>query len=103
MKVTINNQEIILKNAFRALIAYEQITEKAFNPVTMTDMIIYFYSVVISSANLETPISLEDFISYLDENQGLLEEFSKWVIASQNANNVFQKEEKKTSKRKVKK
>ena len=103
MKVTINNQEIILKNSFRALIAYEQITEKAFNPVTMTDMIIYFYSVVISSANLETPISLEDFISYLDENQGLLEEFSKWVIASQNANNVFQKEEKKTSKRKVKK
>lgn len=80
MKVTINNQEIILKNSFRALIAYEQITEKAFNPVTMTDMIIYFYSVVISSANLETPISLEDFISYLDENQGLLEEFSNGLL-----------------------
>ena len=104
MKVTIKDEEITLKQSFRALIIYEQITEKPFNPITMTDMIIYFYSVVMaSSPSDETPISLEDFIDYLDINQGLLEEFSQWIVNNQKVDKAFQKEEKKTSVRKRKK
>ena len=49
MKVTIKEKEITLKQSFRALIAYEQITNETFNPSTITDMILYFYCVIISS------------------------------------------------------
>lgn len=79
MKITINEQEIVLKNTFRSAIAYEQITEKTFNPRTVTDMLIYFYCVAISSADMEKPITLDEFISWLDDNPNAMTEFSNWV------------------------
>ena len=49
MKITINDKEIELKNKLRAILIYEQITDKTFNPTTLTDMMLYFYCVVLAN------------------------------------------------------
>ena len=43
MVVTIKEKTITLKNSMRAIMVYEQITGKPFSPITMTDLVIYFY------------------------------------------------------------
>lgn len=105
MKVTIKEKEITLKSSFRALIAYEQITNHAFNPSTITDMILYFYCVIISSKEFDDePMTFEEFIDYLDEHQDLLNTFTTWLTESSKQNQIFEgKEEKKTAVKKTKK
>ena len=105
MKVTIKEKEITLKSSFRALIAYEQITNHAFNPSTITDMILYFYCVIISSKEFDNePMRFEEFMDYLDEHQELLTDFTTWLTESSKQNQIFEgKEEKKTAVKKTKK
>ena len=104
MKVTIKEKEITLKSSFRALIAYEQITNHAFNPSTITDMILYFYCVIISSKEFDEPMTFEAFMDYLDEHQELLTDFTTWLTESSKQNQIFEgKEEKKTEDKKTKK
>ena len=105
MKVTIKEKEITLKSSFRALIAYEQITNHTFNPSTITDMILYFYCVIISSKEFDNePMSFDDFMDYLDEHQDLLNTFTTWLTESSKQNQIFEgKEEKKTAVKKTKK
>lgn len=97
MKIIINDQEIVLKNTFRSAIAYEQITEKTFNPKTVSEMIIYFYCVVISSGDMEKPITLDDFIAWLDENPLMMQEFSQWVYDVNMQQGEFSKNKKKVT------
>lgn len=105
MKVTIKEKEITLKSSFRALIAYEQITNHTFNPSTITDMILYFYCVIISSKEFDNePMTFDEFIDYLDEHQDLLNTFTTWLTESSKQNQIFEgKEEKKTAVKKTKK
>lgn len=104
MKVTIKEKEITLKSSFRALIAYEQITNHAFNPSTITDMILYFYCVIICSKEFDEPMTFEEFMDYLDEHQELLTDFTTWLTESSKQNKIFEgKEEKKTAVKKTKK
>ena len=49
MKVVIKEQEIELKKTMRSYMMFESITDKAFAPKTLTDMVTYFYCVVMSS------------------------------------------------------
>lgn len=104
MKVTIKDKEITLKSSFRALIAYEQITNHTFNPSTITDMILYFYCVIISSKEFDEPMTFDEFMDYLDEHQDLLNTFTTWLTESSKQNQIFEgKEEKKTAVKKTKK
>lgn len=104
MKVTIKEKEITLKSSFRALIAYEQITNHTFNPSTITDMILYFYCVIISSKEFDEPMTFDEFMDYLDEHQELLTDFTTWLTESSKQNQIFEgKEEKKTEVKKTKK
>lgn len=103
MNVNIKNQEITLKSTFRSMVAYEQITHQMFNPKTFTDMMIYFYSVIISSkAKDSEEITFDDFLDWLDENPSLMTEFSIWVQNISENEKIFQGDEKKTTKRKTK-
>ena len=104
MKVTIKEKEITLKSSFRALIAYEQITNHVFNPSTITDMILYFYCIIISSKEFDEPMTFDEFMDYLDEHQDLLNTFTTWLTESSKQNQIFEgKEEKKTAVKKTKK
>ena len=79
MTITINNKEVTLKKSFRSYIIYESATVKPFAPNTLTDSILFFYCVVISS-NSELDVTFDDFLTWLDENNTALAEFTEWLI-----------------------
>ena len=79
MTITINNKEVTLKKTFRSVIAYELAMKKPFNPTTLSETIMYFYCVIISS-DTELEITYDDFITWLDNNETSLKNFTEWVI-----------------------
>ena len=88
MKVTINDKEIELKNKLRAILIYEQITEKVFNPTSMTDMMLYFYCVILAN---EPSINLTfmEFMDMLDNAPELFDNFNKWLIQLNKVNGQY--------------
>lgn len=83
MEITIKDKTISLRYSFRAFMIYENITKKSFNPQNMTDIILFFYSVIMAS-DKENPLELDDFLDWLDENPDSLNEFSKWLTSKVN-------------------
>lgn len=79
MTITINNTTFELKNTIRSYIIYENITNEVFNPHTLTNIIIYFYSVVMAS-NKNLVLTFEEFTDWLDDNMIELDNFTKWLV-----------------------
>lgn len=101
MKITINNHDVELKKTFRSYVIYESITDKIFAPKTMSDIITYFYSVVLASdRNLE--LTFDEFIDWLDDNEDALNDFEQWLTKINEVDSQFQskKKEKKTKEKK---
>ena len=88
MQITINDKNIELKQTMRSIMVYEQITGKPFSPQTVTDILIYFYSVVIASnINLELPF--DEFMNWIDENPEEFENFNKWLAKMHEKNGAM--------------
>ena len=86
MTITINDKDIELKYTLRSMMMYENITGKTFAPEGVSDILTFFYCVVVASAkNYE--LKFDDFLDVIDDNQDKLNEFSLWltnVVATQN-------------------
>ncbi len=78
MKITYHEKEYELKYSFRALMIYENITQKSFQPKSLTDIITFFYSIVLASAKGDI-IDYNEFIDWLDDNVDELNNFSLWL------------------------
>lgn len=78
MTITIKDKEFQLKYSFRALMIYENITKKSFNPKTVTDMVVFFYSIVLAS-NKGCELLFDDFLDWIDENPEKVNDFSNWL------------------------
>jgi len=91
MKLNIKDKEIELKYSIRALLMYENMTDKTFSTSTLlTDMVVFMYCVVISSSK-DYSLSFDDFIDFLDENPDAIQEFAEWLKNNVNSNNNFTK------------
>ena len=90
MTFKIKDKEIELKYSIRAMIMYENMTDKSFSPQNLTDIITFMYCVVISSAK-DYSITFDEFIDFLDENPNAVNDFGEWLTSSTNANNTFSK------------
>ena len=53
-------------------------TKKTFNPSTISEMILYFYCVIIAS-DTELEITYDDFLNWLDDNENTLKDFTMWL------------------------
>ena len=62
MNITYKEKEYELKYSFRSLMIYENITGQGFNPKTLSDLITFFYSLLVTAAKDE----LIDFNEFLD-------------------------------------
>lgn len=102
MKITIKEKEIELKQSFRSLIIYEGIKGEAFAPKTISDIIIYFYSVVLGS-EVGIQLTFDEFLEVLDANPDLLNGFSEWMLNNEKMAESFQQNEEKKTTRKAKK
>lgn len=78
MEITINEKKVNLKYSFRAMMIYENITNKSFNPKGISDVVVFFYSVVLASTK-DTSYSFDSFIDWLDDNPGAINDFSMWL------------------------
>lgn len=88
MKITIKEQEVTLKYGFRSLMVYEQIMGKTFEPKGITEVLTFMYCVIISSEkNLE--FSYDEFLDMIDEQPGLIKEFSEWLTETVQRNNFL--------------
>lgn len=85
MRISIYNKEVELKQTLRALFIYEKITNEMFNPSTLTNIVIYFYSVVMAS-DKNLAISFEEFTDWLDNNMTELTNFTNWLAQVNNKN-----------------
>lgn len=90
MTITIKDKDIELKYTIRAMIMYENMTEKSFAPQSLTDIITFMYCVVVSSAK-DYSIKFDEFIDYLDENPNIINDFGNWLTSNTNSNNNFSK------------
>lgn len=90
MQITINEKKITLKKSFRSLIAYESAMGKTFNPTTITESIMYFYCVIISSDS-DIELSFDNFMNWLDNNPNSLKEFTQWLIEQNEIENKLTK------------
>lgn len=88
MTININGKDIELKNTFRSLIIYENITGEVFTPNTITNILLYFYSVVMA-CDKDSTMSFDDFTSWLDDNQQELNNFTNWLVTINNKNSYL--------------
>ena len=84
MEITIKGNTVSLKYSFRALMIYENIAQKSFNPKGISDVVVFFYSVVVASTK-DTTLSFDDFIDWLDDNATAINDFSVWLTSVFNA------------------
>jgi hypothetical protein len=90
MKLTIKGKEIELKYSIRSLLMYENMTDKSFSSTTMTDLVVFFYCVVISSSQ-DYSYTFDEFIDYIDENPTIISEFAEWLKNTVDTNNNIKK------------
>lgn len=98
MKIKIKDLEITLKNSFRSLIIYEAMTKKTFKPETITDVIVYFFSVISASANPQQ-VDWDDFMDWLDNTPTAIAEFQNWLTSTMSFNGQFGNDTKKKVKK----
>ena len=90
MTITINEKNIELKYSLRAMLMYENMTDKTFSPSTLTDVITYMYCVVISSSK-DYSIKFDDFIDVLDSDPSIITKFTEWLNTVVKSNEIFKK------------
>lgn len=90
MNININDKEITLKYSLRAMMMYENVTNKTLNPSDITEVVTFFYCVVLASSK-DYSLSFEDFMDWLDENPDTLKEFGEWLQATFTNTNKLKK------------
>ena len=79
MKVKIKGQEVQLKQTMRSMIFFEKIQGKAFDIVTISDVIIYFYCCILASKS-DIDLDINDFFDWLDDNKEAFQDFNIWLM-----------------------
>lgn len=91
MNITINNKNIELKYSIRALMMYENIKEETFSPSNITNIVTFMYCIIVSSAK-NYSITLDEVLDAIDENNGLLKEFTEWLAKTTENQNKLKKD-----------
>lgn len=78
MKIKINDKEIDLKITMRAMIIFEKIADKPFNPITITDLILYFYATILACCP-DFDMTFDYFLYYLDDDPSLFKQFTDFI------------------------
>lgn len=88
MVINIKGQEVTLKYSFRSLIMYENIQNKSFDPKTTTDVLVFFFCIIISSAK-GIDLTFDEFLDMIDDNPELLIDFTKFLTSEMDKNDMF--------------
>lgn len=88
--MTFNDKEIELKYSIRAMMMYENITDSSFNPKNLTDILTFFYCIVVTSMK-DYSYSFDNFLDDIDAEPSKLEELTEWMNSNISNQNTFKK------------
>lgn len=88
MKIKIKDKEIELKYKIRAIILYENIMNKSFNPQTSLDVMVFFLCVLLAS-DKTLQLTLDELIDTVDDNPQILVDFSDWLSNEMTKQNMM--------------
>lgn len=93
MKITIKGKEVELKYSLRALMMYENIENKTFQPTSLQNLMTFFYVIVVASSK-DYSLTFDEFIDFVDEdpNNNLLNDFARWLNDITENQNKLKKE-----------
>lgn len=78
MVLNIKGKDVTLRYSFRAFFIFENIVGRSFQPNTTTDILCFFYSVIMASdKNLD--FQFDEFLDMVDENPELIVKFSEFI------------------------
>lgn len=92
MKIKIGDREVELKYSFRALMLYENIQKKSFEPKTTTDVLVFMFCVIMGS-DKDIKLDFNEFLDMIDNNPQLVVEFSNWLTSEINKQNTLSADE----------
>lgn len=81
MKINIKDHEVELKQSMRALIYYENVMNKSFNPQNTTTMdltVLFLCTLLASDKTLH--ISYDELIDAIDDNPQIFVDYTTWFI-----------------------
>lgn len=99
MKLTIKNTEIEIKYTIRALFIYEQLADKTFNPQTLTELFLFFYSLILANKT-DIQLTFDELIKLCDEDVTLFSQFQTWLNKEFAKQNQFTNNSKKKAMKK---
>jgi len=80
LEITINGKKYKVKQSFRALLYFEEMTGKSHERIeeNMTDVMTLFYC-ILKGANKEFSFSFYDFVDVIDANPSVFEDFTNYL------------------------
>lgn len=94
MEITINGNTYTPKYSFRSMLIFEQIMGKSFNPTTLNDVVVFFYSCLLAN---KAEVIYDDFLDAVDEDPSVINDFTNWMMELADINTI--KGKKKTTKK----
>lgn len=91
MKITIKDKEIELKYSIRALIMYENVAEGSFTAMSLTEILTFFYCIILTSAK-DYSLTWDEFLNWIDEDSNVLNEFGEWIKVVHTNQNKLKKD-----------
>lgn len=94
MNITYKGKEYELKYSFRAMMLFENIRKQAFQTKTVTDFIVFLYSIILSQSKDEV-IDFNEFTDWLEDNHDVFDAYVKWLldVYTEQANKTPENEE----------
>lgn len=88
--IKIGDKELTIKLSFRSLITYEELSGKSYTQVqTLKDTLIYMYSCIISSNQIE--LTFNEFIEQIDESPESMTEFISQIMDNKEEEQIEKK------------
>ena len=79
MEIIIKDKKIELRYTVRAMFVYEKLANKVFQPTTLTELYLFFYSVILANDS-SVDLTFDEFIGLCDEDPKLFSEFREWFL-----------------------
>lgn len=84
--IKINSIEFKLKKSFRGLMLFEEITGTSVTEMeeNTSNMLKMFYCLLKGANKDSFNLSFDEFLTYLDDNESIVEDFNNYMIALAN-------------------
>lgn len=90
--ITINNKEYKFKFTLRAMMLFEQVTNRTFSIKSITDEYLYLYCMIMAN-NPNADLTFNDLIDAMDSDASIMATFKKELEAYNNKQNLYLKED----------